>query len=111
MPTTVDLNGSGSSTVHNIVTASVDIIINMDLLLYNHLYCCICLELVLSSSLSSPEIYTVSCIQGAVAHSRQFPFRFFSAYEVLHELEKQYEENRMYMIYVSYHKVQIDNII
>jgi len=35
-------------------------------------------------------------MQGAVANSRQFPFRFFSAFEVLRELEEQYEKNRMF---------------
>ncbi len=32
--------------------------------------------------------------QGSVIYSRQFPFRFFSAYEVLTTLDKEYEENR-----------------
>lgn len=30
--------------------------------------------------------------EGAVVHSKQFPFRFFTAYEVLDELEKEYNE-------------------
>jgi telomerase protein component 1 len=33
--------------------------------------------------------------QGAVINSKQFPFRFFSAYEVLDELQKEYEINCM----------------
>ena len=32
--------------------------------------------------------------EGAVIHSRQFPFRFFSAYEVLDGLEKDFDKNR-----------------
>lgn len=30
--------------------------------------------------------------EGAVTHSRQFPFRFFSAYQILEELRKEYQE-------------------
>jgi len=45
----------------------------------------------------NPDFYTILCLQGAVTNSRQFPFRFFSAYEVLHDLEAQYEKNRMYI--------------
>ena len=33
--------------------------------------------------------------EGAVIHSKQFPFRFFSAYEVLDQLEKDFDKNRM----------------
>lgn len=32
--------------------------------------------------------------EGAIAHSKQFPFRFFSAYTVLSQLEKDYEAHR-----------------
>ena len=32
--------------------------------------------------------------QGAVINSRQFPFRFFSAYQVLKELASAYQDNR-----------------
>lgn len=32
--------------------------------------------------------------EGAVIHSRQFPFRFFSAYEVLDDLEKEFDRTR-----------------
>ena len=35
--------------------------------------------------------------EGAVVNSRQFPFRFFSAYEVLKGLEKEYKETRKCM--------------
>ena len=34
------------------------------------------------------------CDEGAVIYSRQFPFRFFSAYQVLDELQRDYEKNR-----------------
>ena len=37
--------------------------------------------------------------EGSVIYSRQFPFRFFSAYEVLSNLEKEFNENR------EYHKI------
>ena len=30
----------------------------------------------------------------AVANSKQFPFRFFSAYQVLEQLEKDFDRNR-----------------
>ncbi len=32
--------------------------------------------------------------EGAVIHSRQFPFRLFSAYEVFDELENAFDKNR-----------------
>ena len=32
--------------------------------------------------------------EGAVTHSKQFPFRFFSAYTVLKELEDDYNKHR-----------------
>lgn len=35
--------------------------------------------------------------QRQVANSKQFPFRFFTAYEVLSSLEKEYEETRKFM--------------
>lgn len=35
--------------------------------------------------------------QRQVANSKQFPFRFFTAYEVLSSLEKEYEETRKFI--------------
>jgi len=51
-----------------------------------------------SCDLCCPLCDTVCRVQGAITNSRQFPFRFFSAYEVLHELEAKYEKNRMYTL-------------
>jgi len=66
--------------------------------------CLIIFIIISSSSLNSPVNYTVSCVQGAIAKSRQFPFRFFSAFEVLNELEEQYEQKSMYICIILKHR-------
>ena len=45
------------------------------------------------------SIFMIDChyiyvSQGNVIHSRQFPFRFFSAYEVLKTMDDNFTENR-----------------
>lgn len=42
--------------------------------------------------------------QRQVANSKQFPFRFFTAYEVLSSLEKEYEETRKFMSQTNSYK-------
>ncbi|XP_013407026.1 telomerase protein component 1 isoform X1 [Lingula anatina] len=49
------------------------------------------------------EKYTTKVIKRltdvrSVVNSRQFPFRFFSAYEVLNSLEKEYEQNQKQLV-------------
>ena len=55
-------------------------------------------------------VYSVTClsclwmsdVQRQVTNSKQFPFRFFSAYEVLQELEKSYHSSRKFQGFGSY---------